>query len=164
MRIRIRRPRLHRDFILLLLDGQRYRLIEDNGPGPLGSFDFGGKSYRVEASKRRLLRGYWHPLDRIGFFSDLLARDGVTRSLTVFPKPDSKVPNETILALDRLTQTLAADALTPQVHRAWFVSPLYRDRMRRLKIGVVNIRTLLLALVVIGVILGVLYFSGYLGG
>ncbi len=160
----MRRIRRRREFALILLHHQRYHLFETNtGPGPLRSFTYDGHPYEMDASSRRVLRGYWHPLDRIGFFSDLLARDGITRHLTIFPKPDPQRPGP-IRPIDRLEDILPADALTPHVHRAWFVSSLYRDRMRRLKIGVVNLRTVLIVFAVLGVILGILYFSGYLTG
>jgi hypothetical protein len=99
------------------------------------------------------------------FFSDLLVRDGILRKVAFFPPPDPLDPKAPILPIDRLVQNTPAKStdLTPLIHRTWFVSSLYRDRMRRLRIGGVDLRLLLIALGIIGLILAFMYFSGYLG-
>lgn len=83
--------------------------------------------------------------------------------MSIFPHA-SNPSTGPIKSLDRLVDELRADALTPQIHRAYFMSPLYRERMRKLKIGGMDIRILFVAFAILGIILALLYFSGYLGG
>lgn len=121
--------------------------------------------YQLDAEKKLKLEGYWHPLDRETVFSDLLARDGIRRRLTIFGEP-SETPLGPILPLDRLAESGVIkdkNELTPLVHRTHFVSTIYKNRMRRLKIGGVDLRLVVIAFGICFAVILLLYFSGYLG-
>jgi hypothetical protein len=121
-----------------------------------------GRSYDLRDRNRWKLIG-WHPGKRENFFSDLTMRDGIRRTVSIYPPPSTPQIGP-IRSLDRLVDHLPSDALTPQIHRVYFVSTLYRDRMRKLRIGGLDIRLVLIVLGILGVVLALLYFSGYLGG
>ena len=154
-----------REFALMLLPGRRYRVIETNGSKQLRAWKFGGREYKANSLKRFSLEGYWHPMDKEGLFSDLLVKDGVKRFISIFAVPPE--PNlGPITPIDRLTDIGIAQNptdLTPQIHRTYFVSKLYQNRMRRLKIGGLDLRLVLIVFGIVGLILALMFFSGYLG-
>jgi len=162
---KLRRLRRTREFALMLFPGKRYKIIETNWPRSLVSWPHMSRIYQLDPRKRLKLEGYWHPLDRETVFSDILARDGIKRRLTIFGEPP-EINLGPIMPLDRLADSGIVKNktdLTPQIHRTHFVSAVYKNRMRRLKIGGVDLRLVLIAFgICFGVIL-LLYFSGYLG-
>lgn len=143
----------------------RYKIIETNWPRILTRWPFQGNTYELDPDDRFKMEGYWHPLDRETVFSDIFARDGVARYLTIMPTA-SNVQMDAIRPLNRLAKSGIVEdknELTPQIHRTYMTSSLYKNRMRRLKIGGVDLRLVLIALGILGLVLGLLYFSGYLG-
>jgi hypothetical protein len=151
------------DFALILDSLRRYKLIRLDHPRKLiGCLPWNRREYQLDGRHRWPLVG-WHPGTKEGFFSDLTMRDRIPRMMSIFPHA-SNPSTGPIKSLDRLVDELRADALTPQIHRAYFMSPLYRERMRKLKIGGMDIRILFVAFAILGIILALLYFSGYLGG
>ena len=138
------------DFALLLFPSKRYKL--GILPDPRG-FEYDGIKYPLESIKHRRLEN-WRPLKKEWFLSDILVRDGIYRAMTIIGE-DGK-------PLDRLDQPLT-DTLTPHIHRAWMITPVIRDRYRKMRIGGVDLRIVAVAVGITVLILVLLYFSGYFG-
>lgn len=151
------------DYAIILLPGRRMKLVDVSAYKPNEDVKYLGKLYDLDPKRRRRLVG-WRPRKGDWFFSDMLVRDGIRRTVAIYPVSNAPGVVGPIQALDRLTQDLPADALTPQIHRTYFISPLYRSRMRKMRISGIDLRVMILVFGLLGVIMFLLYISGYLGG
>ena len=98
-----------------------------------------------------------------GFFSDLMARDGILRTISFFPVP-SEDSSAIITPMDRLSECkVESTDLTPLVHKAWMTTDLYRLRMKKMRLGGLDLRYVAIAFGILGLVLAIMYFGGYFG-
>jgi hypothetical protein len=147
-----------KDFILVFRKDNRFKFMDYEK-----AFKYRGYVYHGDTVFRKPLLG-WRPDKKKGFFSDLMEKDGITRTMILFREPPEPAQMSIdVYPLDRLREVADADGLTPHIHKLWMESSLFRERMRKMKVGGMDLRIVLVAVGIVGFILALLYFSGYYG-
>lgn len=106
----------------------------------------------------------WRPGRNVKFFEDILQKDGVKRPLSIYIMPET--PSETpVEPLDRFDTVPGPqsrlDEITPLLWRTWMRSPLYRLRMRKLRIAGSGTRIVIYLLVAVMIILVIMLWRSY---